>query len=298
MATEADALRSLASHLRSGCSLRLALYRWPDDLSDDIAADARELARRVRLGTPIVSALEGSRWEELLRVPIGLHLSEGLALAEWLERTAAELETTASASASARAASAGAVLSGRLVAGLPLLFVLLAPLGKAPVTDPMGISLLVLGVVLALTGLRWIDRLVPRPSPDEAVAGFSSAAAALLESGAGLWRALEVACRTCPMLERAPRLVGLGLSWPDALVAADEGLGEVARTLRRAAALGTPVAPALRGLASSHRAEAMLEFDRALRRAPVLMTVPLVFCVLPSYALLGLAPFLRSISLG
>lgn len=298
MTTEAGALRSLASYLRSGCSLRQALYRWPDDLKGELVAEASELARRVRLGCPIVQALEGLPSASLLRVPIALHLSEGLALAEWLESAAAELEATANASRAARAASAGAVLSGRLIAGLPLLFVLLAPLSEAPMTDPLGIGVLVLGVSLALAGLCWIDRLVPRPSLDDEMAGFSSAAASLLESGAGLWRALDVACRSFPMLGRAPRLVRLGSSWPEALVATDDRLGEVAGVLRRAAALGTPVAPALRALAVARRSEAGLEFDRALRRAPVLMTVPLVCCVLPSYALLGLVPFLRSISLG
>ena len=258
----------------------------------------RTLARRIRLGCPIVLALDGLSLAQVLRVPFSLHLSEGLRLAAWLERTADELESTATAAACARSAAAGAVLSARMIAGLPLLFILMAPLGNAPLTDPLGIGLVVVGVLLTLAGLRWIGRLVPRPPADDPVAGFSSAAAFLLEAGASLPGALEAACRAFPPLDRAPRLVRLGLSWPEALVAADERLRAVTTVLGSASALGTPPAPGLVSLSEARRAEAFVAFDRALRRAPVLMVVPLACCVLPAYGLLGLAPFLRSISLG
>lgn len=296
--TEADALRSLAAHLRSGSSLRTALHRWPEGLSGEVGAEVLTLERRVRLRCPIVQAVEGLGLARVVRVPFELHLSEGVGLADWLERTADEIQATTTASASARAAAAGAVLSGRIVAGLPLLFVVMAPLSKAPLTDGVGVFLLVLGVILAVIGLRWIGRLVPRPPSDDPVAAYATATAALLDAGAALPRALEAACRATPSLDRAPRLVRLGLAWTDALVAADDRLRPVTSALVRASALGTPAAPALRSLATARRAEELIEFDHALRRAPVLMVVPLVCCVLPSYGLLGLAPFLRSISLG
>ena len=236
--------------------------------------------------------------ERLLRVPFSLHLSEGLCLAAWLERTADDLEEAATAAGSARAAAAGAVLSGRMVAGLPLLFVVVAPLGKAPLTDALGVGLLALGGLLAVAGLLWIGRLVPQPPPDDRVAGFSFAAAFLLEAGASLPGALEAACREFPPADRAPRLFRLGLSWSDALAAADEGFRPVTKVLESASALGTPPAAGLKSLAEARKAEAMVAFERALRRAPVLMVVPLVCCVLPAYGLLGLGPFLRSINLG
>jgi hypothetical protein len=49
--------------------------------------------------------------------------------------------------------------------------------------------------------------------------------------------------------------------------------------------------------AARRRAARSRDFDAAMRRAPVLMVVPLVICVLPSFLLLGVAPFLRGLSL-
>ena len=298
MVAESDALRALATHLRSGSTLRTALLRWPEEAPGDVAAEVQTLARRIRLGCPVVRALDGLSLEQRLRIPFALHLSEGLSLAAWLERTADDLEATAAAAASARSSAAGAVLSGRMIAGLPLLFVLLAPISKAPLTDALGVGLVVLGVLLACAGLRWIGRLVPQPPPEDPVAGISSAVALLLEAGASLPQALEAACRALPALDRVPRLVRLGLSWPEALLATDERFRPLSVALEGASALGTPPAAGLMSLAEGRKAEAFQTFDRALRRAPVLMVVPLVCCVLPAYGLLGLAPFLRSVSLG
>ncbi|HJR44834.1 MAG TPA: type II secretion system F family protein [Actinomycetota bacterium] len=298
MTSESDAMRALAALMRSGASLRHALYRWPDELEGDLAVETRVLARRVRLGCPIAQAVEGLPFAGKLQTAFALHLSEGFALGEWLQRSAIGFEARSAATASARAAAAGAIASGRMVAGLPLLFVPLAPMSKAPVTDALGIALLVSGLGLAAAGLRWIRRLVPRPEPEDETAAFCDAAASLLEAGASLPRALEVAAAGHPSIRTAPALVRLGWAWPAALAAVRDDLGEVAGALERAYQLGVPAASALRRVAEERRVAASISFDRALRRAPVLMVVPLVCCVLPAFGLLGLAPFLRSIALG
>jgi pilus assembly protein TadC len=49
--------------------------------------------------------------------------------------------------------------------------------------------------------------------------------------------------------------------------------------------------------ARRRRRRLQLEFDAATKKAPVMMVVPLVLCVLPSFCLLALAPFLRGLSL-
>jgi hypothetical protein len=53
----------------------------------------------------------------------------------------------------------------------------------------------------------------------------------------------------------------------------------------------------LKSFSATRRAQRLRAFDAAMRRAPVWMVLPLSFCVLPAYVLLGLGPYLRSISL-
>jgi tight adherence protein B len=58
--------------------------------------------------------------------------------------------------------------------------------------------------------------------------------------------------------------------------------------------LGTPAAPALRGLASEVRAEYRRAGTAWARTVPVRLLFPLVFLVLPSFLLLAVAPILLS----
>jgi pilus assembly protein TadC len=97
-------------------------------------------------------------------------------------------------------------------------------------------------------------------------------------------------------LARARRLAALGASWPEALRRADDGFGDLAAVIERATSSGSPVAAPLRSLAASRRLQAERSFEARLRRAPVVMVMPLTLCVLPSFAVLGLAPFLRGVA--
>jgi pilus assembly protein TadC len=66
--------------------------------------------------------------------------------------------------------------------------------------------------------------------------------------------------------------------------------------LERALCFGLPVEDALLSLAFRRRERIRHEFDAATKKAPVAMVVPLVLCVLPSFGLLALAPFLRGLA--
>lgn len=292
-----DAFRTLAALMRSGVTLRQALLRWPHEM-DAPGVDIEEVARRVALGVPVVAAVEGTVLDDLLQAAFSLHLSSGINLARWLDDLARRLDEDAAATSSARAAGAGAVLSGRMVAGLPLLFVPLVPMSRGALLDPAGVAILMTGVALACAGLRWIGRLVPAPPSTDRVTELCRSTAALLDAGMSLPRALEAAAAGLDLVGKADRLVRLGWPWHEALARVDPGFEPVCRALDQARAHGLPVAATLRSLERRRRAEAVREFDRRLKRAPVLMVVPLTCCVLPAYGLLGLAPFLRSMSLG
>ena len=76
----------------------------------------------------------------------------------------------------------------------------------------------------------------------------------------------------------------------------DESLRSLGAALAAPQSLGVPVAAALDEFAR-RRAESLENaLERAIRRAPVKMVVPLTLCVLPSFALLALTPFLRSLT--
>jgi tight adherence protein C len=100
-------------------------------------------------------------------------------------------------------------------------------------------------------------------------------------------------------LVKARRLVRLGCRWAQALQrCGDPRLATIGATLRHADAFGIPIADALERHAREAEDEAARAFEASLARAPVLMVVPLTVLVLPSFFLLGVAPFLRELARG
>jgi tight adherence protein B len=304
----AEAFRALAALLRAGASPRSALERWHHDAPWRLRPALRRMARRLKLGASIdasLAVLHSVMDSDLsaLRGFFAVHRRAGGDLAETLDHLARSVERRATAAAAGRAAGAGAILSGRVVAALPLLMIPLAPAANAPLFDRSGLLLLAIGAGLAVGGLVWIARLVPKPPGEDPAAVVADIISSVLRGGTGLITALDIAAEHAPddirvSLHRARRRVRLGISWPDALSEAnDESMRALAVSIRRAAELGVPAADALRSFSANRRAQQLRAFETAMRRAPVWMVLPLSFCVLPAYALLGLGPYLRSISI-
>jgi tight adherence protein B len=268
------------------------------------------LARRLVLGDRITSAiadLQPALQQDALAVAgvFAVGVRTGGDVAAMLDRVANAIDARRVRSDNAHAAGAGARLSGRLVAGLPLVFVPLAPLSRAPLFDGPGIVLSLAGAGLAVAGMAWITRLVPRPdTSDDGAAQVAEWTACVIRGGASLPGALEAISEHPPppvasSLARARRLVRLGLCWTDALGrCGEEGLADLGAAMSDSEGLGLPVAGSLGDFAARRRAARAREFEIATKRAPVLMMVPLALCVLPSFVLLGLGPFLRGLSLG
>jgi tight adherence protein B len=293
--------------MATGLSLRSALQAWPAEVRDPEGAALDRLAGRLRLGDSITGALSAAPAAlgadgEAVASALGLHARLGGDAVRSLEGLAADMDRRSELMAVARAASAGARLSGRLVAGLPLLLVPVLPVSRAALLDTAGIVLTLSGVVLALGGLVWIGRLVPRPPDADPAGRIATSVAAALRAGLPLQAALDAATERAPAgLEAAVRrsrsVVRLGASWPRALMSCgDQSLEHLGRVLARARTAGAPAADALEYFAELRQAELQAIFDARLRRAPVLMVVPLTLLVLPSFVLLGVAPFLRGLS--
>lgn len=301
----ADAIAALARLLAAGSPLRDALVRWAKEVPG--RGDIKRVGDALRLGASIPDAsrhLENSFGDDgyLLCRVVALHARLGGDLVTMLERLAEMSAAGEIARRDAEMHVAGIRLSARMVAALPLFFVPLLPASRAPIADGTGSVLLLLGGVLSLAGMRWIDRLLPRPPRDgDPYQAFLIMLAAVVAGGCSHHQAL-MACTadargsSGPALAAARRRVLLGVTWAHALTRADdEPVRRLGHLIGTATELGLPMSEVLAGAARAHAAETKMMFDVAVRKAPVKMIVPLTTCVLPAFAVIGAGPFLRGV---
>lgn len=305
----AAALRSLAALLRAGVTPRDALIVWHEDAPDALRPILQKMSRRLVLGEATSEAVEmlSSTFGpdgRCLQVLYGMFGKLGGDLARSVDALARTIENRRAAWRDTLAAVAGMTLSGRIIAGLPLLCLPLVPASDVSFMDPAGLLLVILGVALAALGMRWMKHLTPQPAEvEDGACAVARSGAVALAGGASLSATLEAIARHAPDdirtdLEHAHKLNLLGLSWPDCLRrTSNPGLIGMSLTLDRAARKGLPAADGLEAFAAHRDAEIAGELDRAIRRAPILMAVPLVVCVLPSFLLLGVVPFMRGLVL-
>ena len=304
----AEALEALASLLRGGMTVTESLREWHQNVAPELAGSLRKVGRLVALGAPsdvAVRPAEEPLGDDLqsLAAALDLHAVIGADPIPMLERAAEIIRQRADSQASGRAATAGAKLSGLMVGGLPLVSLPLLPMSQGPVFDAAGLAVLFFGLALAAAGMGWMTKLAPKARPgDEPVALFADHVAAGLRSGVSLDVALDAAARHShgPLgttLIAARRRTRLGQPWPEALGQVDpDAFTTLAATLTRAQRLGSPPGPALEAFARMRRAQAEQALELEIRRAPVLMVLPLVLCVLPSFGLLAIVPFLRGLA--
>jgi len=294
------AVRALASSLRAGRAMREALVEW-----GDAVPGAARVSRRVRLGCSLGDSLEAARPFlggdlDALGLVGDLHGRAGGDAAEMLEAIARSIDQRVSGAGRAAVNAAGARLSARLVAGLPLATLLFLPGSRAPVFDPLGLTVIAVGIALCIGGMRWIGGLLPVPPDEVDEAGLLAVVIASgARAGCSVDQVLDVAAarQGGSELARAGRRHRLGLPWPDALMRSnDEALRSLGVALTIPQRLGVPVASTLDEFARRRAEQLENRLERAIRRAPVKMVVPLTLCVLPSFALLALTPFLRSLA--
>ena len=196
-------------------------------------------------------------------------------------------------------------LSGRVIACLPLLFVPVMPLARSPLADPPGIGMLVGGILLALAGLRSIEKLTPSvPEEVDGALLVATLLAMALRAGVGMRTALDVIATHGPddvvdALRRARRVTRLGCTWWRSLqLVEDVRLAGIGEAVWRAESRGVPAAGALQEWVRATQDARGQEFEASVRRIPVLMVFPLTLFVLPSFFLLALGPFLRGLAQG
>jgi pilus assembly protein TadC len=119
-------------------------------------------------------------------------------------------------------------------------------------------------------------------------------------AGCNPFRAVAIAVRWCPRrvaaaLTGIERNVALGNSFDRALRDAGDGtpsLRGLTEALRTSARLGSPMVAVLAQLAQEVRADVRRRAEARARTVPVRLLFPLVFCILPAFALLTVVPVL------
>lgn len=168
------ALDVLVGELRVGSHPVRAFDAAADETAGTVAAALRAVAARARLGADVAAGLRASsrssglpaQWDRLA-VCWQLASEHGLAIAALMRAAQRDIAERQRFSARAASGMAGARATATILAGLPLLGVLLGQLiGARPLSFLLGGHaggvVLVAGSLLACGGLLWSDRITDR----------------------------------------------------------------------------------------------------------------------------------------
>nr|WP_305787713.1 type II secretion system F family protein [Actinoplanes lichenis] len=168
-----------------------------------------------------------------------------------------------------------------------------------------------LGGVVAYGVDRYLRRLEPaavRAARERAEADLPLAAdllAAALRAGAPVERAVAAVAEALSgplsdQLDRVARSLRLGADPPEAWAhlarpAGPSAADRLVAVAVRSSASGAALAGALTRLAGDYRADRTIAAEAAVRRAGVLIVLPLGLCFLPAFLLAGLVPVLIAV---
>lgn len=177
-ASEAAALQAaldvLAGELRAGAHPVVAFETAAAEVSEDVASALRVVAARARLGVDVAAGLHAAAarstvptyWSRL-SVCWELANRHGLAIATLMRTAHRDVVEREQFESRVAAGMAGARATAMVLAGLPVLGMVLGQLvGADPVrfllSGGLGGGLLVVGASLACVGLLWSDRITTR----------------------------------------------------------------------------------------------------------------------------------------
>jgi tight adherence protein B len=165
------AIDVLVGELRIGAHPAAAFAVAAHETAGPVAGACRAVAARARLGADVAAGLRGvgetsvlqSHWERLA-VCWQLAADHGLAMSALMQAAQRDIAERQRFSGQVRAAMAGARATAAILAGLPLLSVVMGQLiGARPMAfllgGQLGGSLLVVGLMLVCGGLLWSDRI-------------------------------------------------------------------------------------------------------------------------------------------
>jgi tight adherence protein B len=166
-----DTLQLIAGSLTVGHSLAQAMDAVVREERQPVSIEFNRALVETRLGMPVEDALEGistrmdSQDFAWIVMAIRIQREVGGNLAEILTTVAATIRERERLRRQVRGLSAEGRLSAWILGGLPPIFatylILVRPTYIKPLfTDPIGIALLAVMIVLMITGVLWLSRLV------------------------------------------------------------------------------------------------------------------------------------------
>ncbi|UOW00022.1 type II secretion system F family protein [Agrococcus sp. SCSIO52902] len=164
-------LQLLASSLRAGYSTMQALGSVAQQSEEPSASELARVVNEARIGRPVVSALEeaaermASEDFEWATQAIAINREVGGSLAETLDGVAHTIRERGLVRRQVRTLSSEGRLSAVILVALPFVvggvIMLISPGYIAPLFQtPLGIALLVVGVVLMVIGSVWLHKIV------------------------------------------------------------------------------------------------------------------------------------------
>jgi len=217
-----------------------------------------------------------------------------------LDQAASVLRDRAACQAELTVAASQVRLSARLLSTLPFLLlggaILLSPQFRSGMWSPIVVLSLCIGVALNRIGWRWISSLISRAvsgEPDD-IGELTEHLCVSLRAGLPMVYACE-RWRTMSLTGSAVAdLIAKGAPLEEALLPlttshqiTGKNLGHIIVEAERD---GLPIMETVTRLAADHRTEQRRQIDTRIRQLPTRLSIPLVFCVLPSFLLLSVAP--------
>ncbi|MFT8246984.1 type II secretion system F family protein [Roseomonas sp. BN140053] len=275
-------------------------------------AEERDLARRIRAAVPSAAAAGGDQPPARKRISPWLPLWQ---LGEWLHGSA--LVSEKELKEFQRAVAAAGMNADRAVPlflGAKAVLIVLAPLGGLAVALVVGFDGLWIGVsvFLGIAAAIYVPNIVMgrlrKPFQESLRRGLPDALDLLVvaaEAGLGLETAIDRVAREMAGTNRAIAieltvLVQEMRILPDRRAALErlgertdvEGFKRLGATLSQTLRYGTPLAQALRILATEMRQERMLRIEEKAIRLPALLVGPLILFILPALFIALIGPSL------
>jgi Flp pilus assembly protein TadB len=289
-------LDAVAAGVRAGHSLRMAVERsaphWPGGIA--LPINALRGAFNDDDYRLVVRAIDGAR--SMVGSPSAV-----------LQAAASAIRERRAAAANAATHSTQAMASATLLTLLPIAVFLIGTVAsrsfRHTVATPQGFTVSVGGLILNVLGWLVIRRTVAAAARlSGPTAAFNDAAelvvialrAGELPAAAIEWVALGGDPLARPAFTAVTEAQRRGRRFADSLPLLVETFGPVAVPFTEAVVAaeldGLPLAPVIERVSADVRAERVRLHDIAVRRLPVRLTLPLVACTLPAFALLTIAP--------
>lgn len=250
-----------------------------------------EIAHTILQGHSAAEALSRLNHEAWRVFAVFWHVAtvSGAPLAEALDRLAVALREIERVAERRSVLLAGPRATIRLVAGLPLVALLLGVLlGANPFAlflTPFGVGLGLVGLGLLVLGVWWARQMTKQLEATVWVSGLECELVwVALAGGGSTSQALRSVVTTADRYRA--RWVRFSVLSPQ---------GAVRSILQQAATLGSPAASMLLAEATAQRLQTMTEIERAAERLAVRVLLPVGLCVLPSFIVLGVVPVLISV---